>query len=215
MATTLDTYRLPGRSGLRVSPLALGTMTFGVTTGWGSTDAEKEAITNRYIERGGGNFIDTADMYGECGGLERVLAPLLKGRRERIVLATKTSMTMDPTDLNAGGNHPKNMAQAVEAGLNRLGTDYIDLFYLHTWDERTPPDEILRESGDLVRSGKIIYGALSDIPAWQAARLHGIAEVRGWSPIIARQVSPQVARILRCCGHDGYSANDAPAERMN
>ncbi|MCE7797762.1 aldo/keto reductase [Sphingobium sufflavum] len=188
MATTLDRYRLLGRSGLRVSPLSLGTMTFGVTTGWGTSDAEAAEMVARYVDAGG-NFIDTANFYGELGGSERVLAPLLKGRRERIVLSTKYTMSMAPGDPNASGNHRKNMVQAVEASLKRLDTDYIDLLYLHMWDGLTPVDEILRAFDDLVRSGKVLYAGLSDIPAWQASRMQAIADLRGWTPFVALQIA--------------------------
>ena len=186
MAEQLDNYRLLGRSGLRVSPLALGTMTFGVGQGWGSDDAEAQRMFDLYAERGG-NSIDTANFYAN-GNSERVLAKLLAGRRQRFVVATKYSLTMRPGDPNASGNHRKNMVQSVEESLQRLGTDYIDLLYLHVWDSRTPVDEILRGFDDLVRAGKIVYAGLSDTPAWQASRMQAIAELRGWSPFVALQI---------------------------
>jgi aryl-alcohol dehydrogenase-like predicted oxidoreductase len=186
MAEQLDNYRLLGRSGLRVSPLALGTMTFGVGQGWGSDDAEAQRMFDLYAERGG-NSIDTANFYAS-GNSERVLAKLLAGRRQRFVVATKYSLTMRPGDPNASGNHRKNMVQSVEESLQRLGTDYIDLLYLHVWDSRTPVDEILRAFDDLVRAGKIVYAGLSDTPAWQASRMQAIAELRGWSPFVALQI---------------------------
>ncbi|HEX7854689.1 MAG TPA: aldo/keto reductase [Sphingobium sp.] len=187
MATTLDSYRLLGRSGLRVSPLSLGTMTFGVTTGWGTEDAEAAEMFGRYVDAGG-NFVDTANFYGGQGGSERVLAPLLKGKRDRIVLATKYTLNMAAGDPNASGNQRKNMVQAVEASLKRLGTDYIDLLYLHMWDSTTPVEEVLRAFDDLVRAGKIVYAGLSDIPAWQASRMQAIADLRGWTPFVALQI---------------------------
>jgi len=186
MAEQLDNYRLLGRSGLRVSPLALGTMTFGVGQGWGSDDAEAQRMFDLYAERGG-NSIDTANFYAS-GNSERVLAKLIAGRRQRFVVATKYSLTMRPGDPNASGNHRKNMLQSVEESLQRLGTDYIDLLYLHVWDSRTPVDEILRAFDDLVRAGKIVYAGLSDTPAWQASRMQAIAELRGWSPFVALQI---------------------------
>jgi aryl-alcohol dehydrogenase-like predicted oxidoreductase len=186
MATPLDHYRLLGRSGLRVSPLALGTMTFGVGQGWGTDEAEAEKIFARYTERGG-NSIDTANFYAN-GAAERMVARLVRGRRQRFVIATKYSLTMRPGDPNASGNHRKNMVQAVEESLQRLQTDCIDLLYLHVWDQRTPVEEILRAFDDLVRAGKILYAGLSDTPAWQASRMQAIAELRGWSPLIALQV---------------------------
>jgi aryl-alcohol dehydrogenase-like predicted oxidoreductase len=186
MKKQLDEYRLLGRSGLCVSPLALGTMTFGVTGNWGSSDDEARQIFDRYVARGG-NFVDTANFYGG-GGSERVLAKLLQGRRDNIVISTKYSLTMRPGDPNASGNQRKNMVRSVEESLKRLDTDYIDLLYLHMWDYRTPVEEILRAFDDLVRSGKILYVGLSDTPAWQASRMQAIAELRGWAPLIALQV---------------------------
>jgi len=186
MATGLDHYRLLGRSGLRVSPLALGTMTFGVGQGWGTDEAEAERILGRYAERGG-NSIDTANFYAN-GESERMLGRLLRDRRQGFVVATKYSLTMRPGDPNASGNHRKNMIQAVEDSLRRLQTDYIDLLYLHVWDGRTPVEEILRAFDDLVRAGKILYAGLSDTPAWQASRMQAIAELRGWTPLVALQL---------------------------
>lgn len=186
MAGQLDNYRLLGRSGLRVSPLALGTMTFGVEQGWGAGDAEAERIFNLYADRGG-NSIDTANFYAN-GGSERVVGKLVQGRRNRFVIATKYSLTMRPGDPNAAGNHRKNMVQSVEDSLRRLETDYIDLLYLHVWDSRTPVEEILRAFDDLVRAGKVVYIGLSDTPAWQASRMQAIADLRGWSPLVALQI---------------------------
>ena len=186
MSDQLDNYRLLGRSGLRVSPLSLGAMTFGVAQGWGADDAEATRIFDLYTERGG-NFIDTANFYAN-GDSERTIAKLTRGRRNRFVIATKYSLTMRPGDPNASGNHRKNMIQSVEDSLERLGADYIDLLYLHMWDSRTPVEEILRAFDDLVRAGKIVYAGLSDTPAWQASRMQAIAELRGWSPLVALQI---------------------------
>ena len=160
----LDHYRLLGRSGLRVSPLSLGTMTFGAGGAWGSDDAEAARMVDHYVDRGG-NFIDTANYYGNMGGSERLLGEILGDRRERLVLSTKYSLTTRPADPNAGGNQRKSMVRSVEDSLKRLKTDYIDLFYLHMWDYRTPADEILRAFDDLVRMGKVLYIGLSDTPA--------------------------------------------------
>jgi aryl-alcohol dehydrogenase-like predicted oxidoreductase len=187
MPTQLDHYRLLGRSGLRISPLSLGTMTFGVEQGWGSSDADAQSIVNHYVE-GGGNSIDTANFYGTNGGAERVLAKLIQSRREQLVVATKYTLTMRRGDPNASGNHRKNMVQSVENSLKRLQTDYIDLLYLHVWDGLTPVEEILRAFDDLVRAGKILYVGLSDTPAWQASRMQAIAALRGWSPLVALQI---------------------------
>ena len=183
----LDDYRLLGRSGLRVSPLALGTMTFAVD-GWGSTDDEAAAMVDLYIERGG-NFIDTANYYGGMGGSETLLGHLVKDRRRSLVISTKYSLTTRPGDPNNAGNHRKSMVQAVEDSLHRLQTDCIDLLYLHMWDYHTPVDEILRAFDDLVRAGKVLYTGLSDLPAWQASRMQAIAELRGWTQFCALQIS--------------------------
>lgn len=189
MATQLDHYRLLGRSGLRVSPLCLGTMTFAVGAGgWGSTDEEAATMVDSYLDRGG-NFVDTADFYGGMGGSEELLGRLLGARRERVVISTKYSLTTRPGDPNAAGNHRRNMVRSVEDSLRRMGTDWIDLLYLHMWDFRTPVDEILRAFDDLVRAGKVLYTGLSDVPAWQASRMQAIAELRGWTPFCALQVS--------------------------
>lgn len=187
MPAQLDDYRLLGRSGLRVSPLSLGAMTFGVAGGWGSSDEEAKRIVDLYVERGG-NFIDTADFYGAGGGSERVLGRLIAGRRDRLVISTKYSLTTRPGDPNASGNHRKNMVRSVEDSLRRLDTDYIDLLYLHMWDSRTPVEEIVRAFDDLVRAGKILYAGLSDTPAWQASRMQAIADLRGWTPFVALQI---------------------------
>lgn len=185
----LDHYRLLGRSGLRVSPLTLGAMTFGVEAGtWGSTREEAAQMVDLYIDRGG-NFIDTANFYGQLGQSEAWLAPMIKSRRNHLAISTKYSLTTRPGDPNASGNHRKNMVHSLDDSLRRLGTDYIDLYYLHMWDFRTPVDEILRAFDDLVRAGKILYIGLSDTPAWQASRMQAIAELRGWSQFCALQIS--------------------------
>ncbi|MEU6778869.1 aldo/keto reductase [Nonomuraea angiospora] len=184
--TTLDTYRLLGRSGLRVSPLALGTMTFGTDWGWGSDKDESRRIFDTYVDRGG-NFIDTASQYTE-GTAETLVGEFASGRREELVLATKYTMARRPGDPNSGGNHRKSMVQSVEASLRRLNTDFIDLLYLHAWDFTTPVEEILRAMDDLVRAGKVLYVGISDAPAWQVSRMQAIADLRGWAPLIALQI---------------------------
>lgn len=183
--TALDHYRLLGRSGLRVSPLSLGTMTFGMP-GWGTDHSEAEQMLGRYRELGG-NFVDTANFYAQ-GESERMLGRLLQDHRQQMVIATKYSLSMRPGDPNASGNQRKNMVQAVEESLRRLNTDYIDLLYLHLWDSRTPVEEVLRAFDDLVRAGKLLYVGISDTPAWQIARMQAIADLRGWSPLVALQV---------------------------
>ncbi|MTD09640.1 aldo/keto reductase [Serratia sp. YC16] len=183
---SLDHYRLLGRSGLRVSPLALGTMTFGADWGWGAELAEARRLFDVYVERGG-NFIDTANRYTE-GSAERFVGEFAAGRRDRLVIATKYTLPMPPDDPNSGGNHRKSMLRSVEASLQRLNTDYIDLLYLHAWDFTTPVEEIMRAMDDLVRAGKVLYVAVSDLPAWQASRMQMLAELRGWSSLIALQI---------------------------
>ena len=187
MTRALDHYRLLGRSGLRVSPLSLGTMTFAAP-GWGSSDEDAAAMVALYCDRGG-NFIDTANFYGAMGGSEELLGRLLKRRREQVVISTKYSLTTRPGDPNASGNHRLAMVRSVEDSLRRLGTDRIDLYYLHMWDATTPVDEVLRAFDDLVRAGKVAYIGLSDTPAWQASRMQAVAELRGWSQFCALQIS--------------------------
>ena len=184
--TSLDTYRLLGRSGLRVSPLALGTMTFGSDWGWGADSDEARRIFDSYVDRGG-NFIDTANQYTN-GTSEKMVGEFARDKRDRLVLATKYTLTSRPGDPNSGGNHRKSMVRSVENSLARMQTDYIDLLYLHVWDATTPPEEILRAMDDLVRAGKVLYVGISDTPAWQVSRMQAIAELRGWSPLIALQI---------------------------
>jgi aryl-alcohol dehydrogenase-like predicted oxidoreductase len=183
---TLDSYRPLGRSGLRVSPLALGTMTFGADWGWGADWDEARAIFDAYAGRGG-NFVDTANAYTD-GTAERMVGEFAHGRREELVIATKYSMPTRPGDPNSGGNSRKSMVRSVEESLSRLRTDYIDLLYLHIWDGGTPVEEVLRAMDDLVSAGKVLYLGLSDIPAWQVSRMQAIAELRGWAPLIALQI---------------------------
>jgi aryl-alcohol dehydrogenase-like predicted oxidoreductase len=183
---SLDTYRLLGRSGLRVSPISLGAMTFGTDWGWGADEREARAIFNAYVERGG-NFIDTANQY-TGGTSERFVGEFARDRREQLIIATKYTLTNRPKDPNAGGNHRRSMVRSVEESLRRLQTDYIDLLYLHAWDFTTPVEEILRGMDDLVRAGKVVYVGISDAPAWQISRMQAIADLRGWSPLIALQI---------------------------
>ncbi|MFD9686667.1 aldo/keto reductase [Kitasatospora sp. NPDC059088] len=186
MALTLDDYRLLGRSGLRVSPLALGTATFGTEWGWGAERDEARKLFDRYVELGG-NLLDTADTYTD-GSSERLLGEFAHQERERLVLATKYSTLRRPGDPNSGGAHRKALFGSVEGSLRRLDTDYLDLLYLHVWDFRTPVEEILRGLDDLVRQGKVLYVAISNTPAWQVSRMQAIADLRGWSPLVALQI---------------------------
>lgn len=194
----LDDYLLLGRSGLRVSPLALGTMTFGQDWGWGADEGEARRIFDRYLELGG-NFVDTANIYTE-GSAERLLGRFLRGRRDRVVVASKFTLNLQPGDPNAGGNHRKSLLRSVESTLRRLDSDYLDLLYLHAWDGTTSAEEVMRAMDDLVRAGKLLYLGVSDIPAWQAARMQTLAEWRGWTPLTALQV--EYSLIQREVEHD-------------
>jgi len=182
----LNKYRLLGRSGLRVSPLALGTMTFGSEWGWGADAAEARRMFDAYVDAGG-NFIDTANHYTN-GTSEQLVGEFAAGERDRLVIATKYTLPTRSGDPNSGGNHRKSMMSSVETSLRRLQSDHIDLLYLHAWDATTPAEEILRAMDDLVRSGKVLYLGISDTPAWQISRMQTIADLRGWSPLIALQV---------------------------
>ncbi|GAB1545396.1 aldo/keto reductase [Scytonema sp. NUACC21] len=182
----LNHYRLLGNSGLRVSPLCLGTMTFGKDWGWGSDKEESQKVFDLYAERGG-NFIDTANNYTN-GTSETFLGEFLKSRREQFVLGSKYTSNMRQGDPNAGGNHRKNIVQSVEASLKRLQTDYIDLYWLHAWEFRTPIEEVMRALDDLVRAGKVLYLGISDAPAWKVSQANTITELRGWTSFIALQV---------------------------
>jgi len=179
-------YKLLGDSGLRVSELCLGTMTFGDDWGWGASHKESRRIFEAYAVAGG-NFIDTADLYTN-GTSESLVGECVAGDRERFVLATKYTNSMPGSDPNAAGNHRKNMIQSLEASLKRLNVDYVDIFWLHAWDFTTPVEEIMRAFDDLVRAGKVLYIGVSDTPAWIVARANTLAELRGWSRFIALQV---------------------------
>ena len=179
-------YRLLGNSGLRVSEISLGTMTFGEDWGWGSSQEEAKKIYDAYREAGG-NFIDTANIYTQ-GTSEKFLGDLLAGHRDEVVLATKYTNAAPGNDANAGGNHRKNMMRSVEASLKRLKTDYIDLYWMHIWDQLTPVEEVMRGFDDLVRQGKILYAGISDAPAWWVAQSNTLASLRGWSPFVGLQI---------------------------
>ena len=185
---TLNDYVTLGRSGLRVSPLCLGTMTFGTEWGWGSDEDAARAIFDRYLEAGG-NFIDTANVYTN-GKSEEMVGRFLRdhNRRDRLVIATKFTMNTDPSDPNAGGNGRKNVYHALEGSLRRLGTDFIDLYWLHAWDTVTPVEEVVSTLNDLVREGKIRHYGFSDTPAWYLARAQTLAEKEGKERLVALQL---------------------------
>jgi aryl-alcohol dehydrogenase-like predicted oxidoreductase len=179
-------YGLLGNSGLRISEAALGTMTFGDDWGWGAPKDEAQKIYNAFREAGG-NFIDTANFYTN-GTSESFLGEFAKGHRETMVLATKYSVSHPGTDPNAAGNQRKNMMQAVEESLKRLQTNYIDLYWVHIWDQITPVEEVMRGLDDLVRMGKVLYVGISDAPAWWIAQANTLASLRGWSPFVGLQM---------------------------
>jgi aryl-alcohol dehydrogenase-like predicted oxidoreductase len=184
----LSDYITLGRSGLKVSPLCLGTMTFGEDWGWGSSEDTARQIFKSYLDKGG-NFIDTADGYTN-GKSEELVGKFVNegGLRDKVVLATKFTFNAEKGNPNAGGNGRKNIYRALEGSLKRLGTDYVDFYWLHTWDKVTPVEEVLLTLGDLVREGKIRYFGLSDVPAWYLAKMQTIAELNSLHRISALQL---------------------------
>ncbi len=178
-------YTLLGRSGLRVSEVALGTMTFGDAWGWGAAREESRRMFETFAAAGG-NFVDTACNYTD-GQSEEIVGELVEPDRERFVVATKYTLTGRRDDPNAGGNHRKNLVQTLEASLRRLRTEYVDLLWLHMWDGTTPVEEVVRALDDLVSSGKVLYVGISDTPAWVVSQAVTLAELRGWSRFVALQ----------------------------
>ena len=179
-------YRLLGRSGLRVSELCLGTMSFGEQWGFGADKATSHQVLDEFAEAGG-NFLDTANKY-HGGETEEIVGEWLEGKRDRMVVATKYTLAMDHADLNSAGNQRKNMVRSVEDSLRRLRTDYIDLYWVHAWDELTPLEETMRGLDDLVRAGKVLYVGVSDFPAWTVSAANVLAELRGWTPFVGVQI---------------------------
>jgi aryl-alcohol dehydrogenase-like predicted oxidoreductase len=179
-------FKLFGPSGLRVSELALGALTFGQEAGWGADKAESERVFRAYVEAGG-NFVDTANRY-TGGTSETWCGEFIAAERDRFVLATKFSLNMRADDPNAGGNHRKSIVQSIESSLRRLKTDYVDLYWLHQWDGTTPVEEVMRALDDLVRAGKVLYVGISDTPAWICAQANTLAALRGWSPFVGLQI---------------------------
>jgi aryl-alcohol dehydrogenase-like predicted oxidoreductase len=185
----LDHYVTLGRSGLRVSPLCLGAMTFGEDLGWGSSVEESQQIIDRYVELGG-NFIDTANFYTRSHS-EKIIGDHIGrhlARRDRMVIATKFSGNLYPGDPNGGGSGRKAVISACENSLRRLQTDYIDLYWLHIWDANTPIEETMAALDDLVRAGKVRYLGVSDTPAWKIVEANLIARFRGWSAFVGLQI---------------------------
>jgi aryl-alcohol dehydrogenase-like predicted oxidoreductase len=185
----LDHYVTLGRSGLRVSPFCLGTMTFGEDWGFGSSVPESEAIMARYFERGG-NFLDTANGY-TGGHSERIIGNFMahdRARRDEIVIATKFFSNQSRRNPNGGGASRKAVIASCEQSLRRLRTDYIDLYWMHVWDRFTPIEETMRALDDLVRAGKVRYIGFSDTPAWKVSQAQTTALFRGWTPLVALQI---------------------------
>lgn len=179
-------YKLLGKSGLRVSELCLGTMTFGEDWGWGASYQESKAQFDAFAEAGG-NFIDTATNYTD-GTSERYVGEFIRSDREHFVVATKYTLTKpDSRCPNSGGNSRKTMIQTVERSLKRLQSDFIDILYLHVWDYMTPIEEVMRGLDDLLTQGKVAYIAISDTPAWVVSAANMLSELRGWGRFVALQ----------------------------
>ncbi|MDX2129248.1 MAG: aldo/keto reductase [Chloroherpetonaceae bacterium] len=179
-------YKLLGKSGLRVSEFALGTMTFGTEWGWGSDYETSKKVFDTYV-KADGNFLDTANRYTE-GTSEKWLGEFIKHDRDKFVVATKYTLFDRQGDPSFSGNHKKNMMRSVRDSLKRLGTDYIDLLWVHAWDFTTPVEEVLRGLDDLIRNGSVLYIGISDTPAWVVSQLNTMADLRGWSRFIALQI---------------------------
>lgn len=179
-------HTLLGRTGLHVSSVSLGTMTFGTSFGIGDGEQASREAFDLYLDRGG-NFVDTANIYNH-GETEDWLGRWMEGKRDGIVLSTKYSVPIDQNDLNAGGNGRKSLVQSLDASLKRLNTDHIDLYWVHLWDGFTPEDEVLRALDDAVSQGKVVHVGFSDHPAWLVARIDALAEA-------SRMIRPAAIQI--------------------
>ncbi|GAB2922852.1 aldo/keto reductase [Streptomyces mayteni] len=179
-------YTLFGRTGLRVSELSLGAMTFGEDLGWGADQETSGRLLDAFANAGG-NFVDTANLYTR-GSSERILGQLLEGRRDEFVLATKYTCPTVEGDLNSGGNHRLSLVRTLEESLRRLRTDRIDVLWVHARDNFTPVDEVMRALDDVVRSGKVLYVGVSNWPAWEIAQANTLAELRGWTAFAGSQL---------------------------
>jgi aryl-alcohol dehydrogenase-like predicted oxidoreductase len=198
-------YRFLGDSGLKVSEICLGTMTFGEESGFGGDKNESRRMFDTYLAAGG-NFIDTANIY-TAGISEQMLGEFIGSERSRLVLASKFTMTTAAKDPNAGGNSRKNLHQALDATLRRLKTDYLDLYWVHAWDRVTPLEELLRGIDDAVRAGKVLYAGFSNVPAWTVSRAQTIAELRGWTRFVALQL--HYSLVERTCERELIPCADA------
>jgi len=180
-------YQLLGHTGLRVSELCLGVMTFG-NPDWGTTEADAGPIYQRFRDAGG-NFVDTANEVYGGGQSEEILGRLMAGHREEMVVASKYTLAMPGgRNPNLAGNHRKSLRRSLESSLRRLNTDYLDLLWIHAWDGVTPADEIMRALDDTVRSGKVLYVGVSNMPAWVMAQCNTLADAHGWTPFAAQQI---------------------------
>ncbi|MBL7997865.1 MAG: aldo/keto reductase [Candidatus Kapabacteria bacterium] len=178
-------YTLFGNSGLRVSELCLGTMTFGTEWAIGADYETSKAVFDTYAGAGG-NFLDTANRY-TAGTSEKWLGEFIAADRDKFVVATKYTLA-DRNDVNFAGNHRKNMMRSVRDSLQRLNTDHIDLLWVHAWDATTPVDEVLRGLDDLITRGLVHYIGISDTPAWIVSQANTMAELRGWSKFAGLQI---------------------------
>lgn len=179
-------YKLLGKSGLKVSELCLGTMGFGKEWNWGADQETSFKILETFANEGG-NFLDTANRYTE-GTSEKIIGDFVQSDRDHFVIATKYSLHDNLTNVNASGNNRKNMMRSVDESLKRLNTEFIDLLYLHIWDNLTPIDEVMRGLDDLIRMGKVNYIGISDTPAWVISRGQTMAELMGWTKFVALQL---------------------------
>jgi aryl-alcohol dehydrogenase-like predicted oxidoreductase len=179
-------YKLFGPTGLRVSEMCLGVMTFGEAWGWGSSKDESKQVFDAFVAAGG-NFFDTANFYTN-GESERILGEFISPNRHDYVIGTKYTLTSNPDDPNAGGNQRKNLFRSIDESLQRLGTDYIDVYWVHVWDFMTPVEEVMRGLDDVVRMGKVLYVGISDAPAWYIAEANTLADCRGWTPFAGLQM---------------------------
>jgi aryl-alcohol dehydrogenase-like predicted oxidoreductase len=177
--------RVLGRSGLRVSNACLGTMTFGMSWGFGADEATSRLVYDAFREAGG-NFVDTANNYTN-GEAEEILGRFLATERDEVVVSTKFTLP-GAADVNSGGSHRKSLRRSIETSLRRLDTDYIDLLYVHAWDQGTPIEETLRALDDVIRAGKVLAIGISNTPAWVISRADVLAELRGWTQFCSLQI---------------------------
>ncbi|MEO1492774.1 MAG: aldo/keto reductase [Pseudomonadota bacterium] len=191
--------RLLGRTGIQVSPICFGTMSFG-----GDADEATSADLYRTVREAGINFLDCADAY-QKGEAERILGRLMAHERDNLVITTKCHYN-DGTDVNAGGLNRRHMVRAVERSLKNLGTDRVEVYFMHHWDPKTPMEEILRACEDLIRSGKVLHLGLSNWAAWQIATALGTQRLQGWSRVdvlqpmyslVKRQVEVEILPLAR------------------